>query len=90
MATTETATNRNGHKPERQQTETAINRKGHKPKRPQIETASNRIGHKPERPQTETAKKTKWTQTGTATQDDIPIIYFKAHVDFWAIEYLGK
>ena len=59
-ATTETATNRNGHnrkghRPKRPQTETVTNRNGHKPKRSQTGKATNRNGHKPERPQTETA-----------------------------------
>ena len=53
--TTETATNRNGHKPKRPQTETPTNRDGHKPERPQTGTATNRNGHRPERPKTETA-----------------------------------
>ena len=52
---TGTATDRNGHKPERPQTETATNQNGHKPERPKTRTATNRNGHRPERPQTETA-----------------------------------
>ena len=47
MATTETAKNGQGRKPERPQTETATDRTDHKLERPQTETASDQNSHKP-------------------------------------------